>query len=133
MGIPPFEFSTQQNSTFGSLAGKMKLVSIFFIVIGVLSAMSNWVQGSIVAGVINAAVFIFIGIWTLDAGRAFRRIVDTQGSDISHLMSALVNLKRLYTLQFWLLIITMIAVLVLIGFLLGGSMGARLQDFGSSS
>jgi hypothetical protein len=48
---------------------------------------------------------LLIGIWTLNAGKSFRLVVETKGHDIPHLMSALNSLRKLYTLMFWILII----------------------------
>lgn len=39
-----------------------------------------------------------LGVWTGRAARSFKRIVLTQGQDVSHLMDALDNLRKFYAL-----------------------------------
>ena len=56
-------------------------------------------------------VYIFIGIWTRSAANSIRAIVDTEGSDIMHLMSAMENLNKLYKLKKWVFIIVLVLVL----------------------
>lgn len=55
-------------------------------------------QGGI-ASLIQAALALVIGGFTLQAAGAFRRIVDTRGDDIFHLMNALGALRTLYLIQ----------------------------------
>lgn len=114
-----YEFTADQNVVIGGLAGKMKLVAIFLVTIGILSAMVNWVQGSIITGLILGLVYALIGVWTFDAARSFRKIVDTQGSDISHLIDALKDMRRIYTLQFWVILVASILILIAIGSVIG--------------
>jgi len=55
-----------------------------------------------------AAIYIIIGIRTIGASNSFKKIVETEASDISHLMNALNELKKLYTLQYVLVIIAIV-------------------------
>src|SRR5262249_9073593 len=68
---------------------------------------------------INAGVvglfYLVMGAWTQAAGDSFRKIVDTQGSDISHLMSALSSLHSMYALVYTLLVVTILLGLVALG------------------
>jgi hypothetical protein len=57
---------------------------------------------------------LLIGIWTLNAGKSFRLVVDTKGHDIPHLMNALNSLRKLYTLMFWILIIGLVFIVIAI-------------------
>jgi hypothetical protein len=56
--------------------------------------------------------YLVMGVWTRSAGDSFQKIVDTQGSDISHLMSALSSLHSMYALVYTLLVLTLILGLV---------------------
>ena len=117
-----YEFTSAQNDTITNLASKMNLVAIFTIAIGILNAVVNLVQGrigTIAIGLIYGAIFVLIGFWTVSAARAFRKIVDTQGSDINHLMEALENMRRMYHFQFWVILIAMILILIAVGVLIG--------------
>jgi hypothetical protein len=122
-----YEFSNSQNELIKQLADKMRFVSYFAIALGILTAiggiftLSRGGFGNIVAGVVQ----ILIGIWTNNAASSFHRIVDTQGNDIENLMGALGELRKLYVLQYWLLIVTIIFVLIgiVIAIGLGGIAG----------
>lgn len=56
--------------------------------------------------------YLLMGTWTRNAAADFRKIVDTQGRDISHLMNALGSLHAMYSLVYTLLVITLIFGLV---------------------
>jgi len=42
--------------------------------------------------------FLALGTWTSRSARSFKQIVTTQGQDVSHLMDALENLRKMYGL-----------------------------------
>jgi hypothetical protein len=137
-----YEFSAAENVTLGALAGKMRFVGLFLAVVGVIYlllagsiiVMSIAGQGvsvtetktpagtTVVARrlgvehsigyIIGGLLYLFMGMWTGNSAAAFRRIVDTQGSDIRHLMEAVNNLRKLYTLQYWLILLALIAMAV---------------------
>ena len=94
----------------------MTLVGTAMVVLGALSGITIFF-GSI-ENLFTAAFYIFIGIWTRNAGQAFQSIVDTEGSDMSHLMNAIGNLEKLFTLQKWIILLVIIgfAILFFIGF-----------------
>lgn len=108
-----FEFDTSQNALFSDLAQKMGFVGLLFMALGALTILGGVFNG--IGGLSNVFVgvlYILIGLWTKNASDAFRRIVDTQGSDITNLMTALGQLRKLYALQYWAIIIS-IAFIVL--------------------
>lgn len=105
-----YEFSGSQNELIKNLADKMRFVSYFLIGAGVLIALGGVITifrggvGNIITGIVQA----ILGIWTNKAADAFKRIVVTQGSDIENLMGALGELRKLYSLQYWLYLILLI-------------------------
>lgn len=107
-----YEFTAAQNHLIGTLAKRMKFVAIFFIVLGAIIAvgglfsLSRGIEG--IATIFMGALYIIIGLWTIRAADSFKKIVDTAQSDISYLMNALNELKKLYTLQYVLVIIAII-------------------------
>jgi hypothetical protein len=116
---PPlgYEFTPLQNENIRRLSSKMKFVGIFYIVaavlFGTLGVAALFVMP--LAGIIYIIAMIpelLIGIWTTKAASSFRMIVDTKGHDIPHLMNAVVSLRKLYTLQYWLLIIALMLIVV---------------------
>ncbi|MGD1806568.1 hypothetical protein ACP6PL_14165 [Dapis sp. BLCC M126] len=115
-----YEFDSSQNELILDLSNKMRFVSYFLIAGGVLSGIIGLL--SLNAGVIIPAVVdIIIGVWTLKAASSFKLIVDTEGNDIVNLMGALGELRKLYRLQYWLLIITLVflAIALVIGIVAG--------------
>ena len=102
-----YEFDQSQNELILDLSNKMRFVSYFLIAGGVLSGIIGLLSLN-VGVIIPAVVDILIGVWTLNAASSFKLIVDTQGNDIVNLMGALGELRKLYRLQYWLLIITLV-------------------------
>jgi hypothetical protein len=101
-----YEFDQSQNQLVRDLAQKMRFVSYFLIALGVLlivGGIFNLRRGEI-GSIISGVVQVIIGFWTHKAASAFQKIVTTQGSDIENLMGALGELRKLYTLQYWLIL-----------------------------
>jgi hypothetical protein len=121
-----FEFDVNQNDLLEDLSGKMRFVGLLLLVVGALNGVAGVIilfskmqdgLSSIVAGVI----FVLIGFWTRQASTSFTQIVETEGHDISNLMIALGELRKLYALQYW-MILAGTALLVLdfiVGIVLG--------------
>lgn len=107
---PSYEFTLVQDDVIRSLSKKMNFVGLFYIVVSALVGLAGlgfmflnaWIG---LLYMIMLTPELLIGIWTLNAGKSFRLIVDTKGHDIPHLMNALNALRKLYTLTFWLLIV----------------------------
>ncbi|MFO0841919.1 MAG: hypothetical protein U0797_05890 [Gemmataceae bacterium] len=59
--------------------------------------------------------YLMMGTWTRSSAGSFKKIVDTQGQDISYLMQALDSLHSMYSLVYTLLMVTLIAGLVFLG------------------
>jgi hypothetical protein len=114
-GPPQYEFSAVQNQVIGDLANKMGTVGLVLIVLGVLvfaggvlHIFHQGAEGSILAGV----VYILFGVWTRGAADSFRRIVATQGRDISHLMNALADLLKMYTVMYVFIVVVVVLFLI---------------------
>jgi hypothetical protein len=108
-----YEFKPQENKIIGELAGKMHFVGLFLLAIGLLVIAIGVVPmdhrvvfhvGPIISGALTALV----GLWTQRASVSLKSVVYTEGNDISHLISALEDLRKLYSLQFWLLILALV-------------------------
>ena len=113
-----YEFSEKENILVGSLSKKMRYVGIIGIVFGILEIISG-VFGEKIS-IFKGVISIIVGIWTMRASESFQKIVDTTGSDITNLLNALSEMKKLYTLQFWIFIIevvftTLVVFLVILG------------------
>ena len=92
----------------------MRFVSYFLIALGlllILSGVLSFRTGGF-SSIIQGIVQLLIGIWTTKAASSFQLIVKTQGSDIENLMTALGELRKLYTLQYWVFILALILVVI---------------------
>ncbi len=121
-----YGFGAAQNETIRVLASRMKFVGIFYMLIGSFLGLVAVIFLFIVPAfgvlyMLFAAAELLIGIWTNNAASSFRLIVDTRGSDIDHLMGAIESLRKLYNLQFWLLIVAFI--LMVLAFIIGLAIG----------
>jgi hypothetical protein len=121
-----FEFSDVQNDVISRLSGRMKFVGIFYIVVGAMMGLGTVAMLfvmppiAVIYGLVTAAE-ILIGLWTNNAASSFRMITSTQGNDIGYLMNAIESLRKLYNLQFWLLLGGIgLCILVVIAVLVGG-------------
>ena len=104
-----FEFDASQNELLEDLSGKMRFVGLLLLFVGFMNGVaglvitfSNLQDGlsSLVVGII----LVLIGFWTRRASASFTQIVETAGHDISNLMVALGELRKLYSLQYWLIL-----------------------------
>ncbi len=117
-----YEFNESENSVFAEVATRMKAVGFCIIFFGFLNIIffaftlvqsKDFRLGSPgIGGISQGLFFVLIGVWTRDAGSSFRQIVDSRGNDIRNLMDAMGSLKKLYTLQFWLLVIALVLVAI---------------------
>ena len=119
-GSPLYEFTSSENSIIANLGSKMSFVGLFMLGIGLfffISVIIRWVQSHhLEVGLLFLTLlFIVVGIWTHRAGREFRRVAETHGKDISHLMGALENLLKLYTLLYLLFFIGLVFAIIQLG------------------
>jgi hypothetical protein len=104
-GDKQYEFKANENKIIGQLASKMHFVGLSLLVMGLLiigiGVAVVFHAGPIVSGTLACVV----GLWTQRASMSFKNVVNTEGRDISHLMDALDDLRKLYSLQYWLLML----------------------------
>ncbi len=104
-----YEFTDSQSQIISQLASKMGWVAMFGLVVGVMiAALGIFSLGSDGQGLVflvQSVFVIMVALWTRRAALSFRQVVETTGSDITNVMSALGELKKLYTLHYWLIIV----------------------------
>lgn len=118
-----YEFSPSQNQLIGDLAQKANVVGTFLAAVGILGIVISIFNGiglfttagrdglllslfiqNLISGIFN----LIFGIWIRNAAQAFRAIVKTEGHDIENLMGALGELRKVFALIFWLLVIALV-------------------------
>lgn len=119
-----YEFNPSQNELILDLATKMRFVAYFSVAFGVLSVIGGLIKFDVTI-LIQGTIAIIIGIWTVKAASSFKQIVDTTDNDIENLMGALGQLRQLYRLEYWLLIIGLIfiAVVLVLNIIVGLTVG----------
>jgi hypothetical protein len=133
------EFTSQQNQVIENLSSAMQWIAAPLIVIAVLYAIAA-VTGIVqafqrpqmlvsVAFIILATLFyLALGIWTRRAADAFRRITTTSDQDIAHLMEALDNLRKKYSLlsvivKLYLVLVAVMLIFMLVAWITGALRG----------
>ena len=123
MELPNYEFTDSQNQTVSRLGSRMKWVGIFSIALGLAFGLFG-VIGLVeseraldlmikpIMSLMIATIFFLGGIWTVNAAKSFTLIVRTTGSDILNLMNALGALLKAYSMQFWLVIGSLVAIVI---------------------
>ncbi|OJW15695.1 MAG: hypothetical protein BGO49_15755 [Planctomycetales bacterium 71-10] len=125
-GRPEYEFNDAEDRIIQDLGSKMSFVGLFMVGMGLcfaVSAIQRWSRVlEIEIGLLFLTMlFIVFGIWTHRAGTEFRRVADSRGRDVTHLMAALASLLNCYRLIYLLFFVGLVfAVIQLAATNLGG-------------
>ena len=113
-GARSYEFDSAQNEQIGVLARRMTWVGRFMIVFSIIAVFAGVIEirNDGAGAIIQGLILLIIAIWTVRAAAAFSRITTTEGSDISNLMEALHELRKLYTLQYYAILVAIIFVVI---------------------
>jgi hypothetical protein len=114
-----YEFKPQENKIIGELAARMHFVGLFLLASGLL-VIGIGVVVHHYGPIISGTFFCVVGLWTQRASVSLKSVVYTEGNDISHLISALEDLRKLYSLQFWLLILALVVAMVSLALVMFG-------------
>jgi hypothetical protein len=114
-----YEFKPQENKIIGELAARMHFVGLFLLASGLL-VIGIGVLVHHYGPIISGTLFCVVGLWTQRASVSLKSVVYTEGNDISHLIAALEDLRKLYSLQFWLLIIALMFVVLSLALVIFG-------------
>jgi hypothetical protein len=74
----------------------------------------NHLWGIAISNAVNGLLYLLIGVWTRSAAGSFKKIVETQGGDIHHLMEALTSLNKMYTLIYTLILLGLLLIVATI-------------------
>lgn len=123
---PPsnYEFSAPENVIIRQLVDAMRFVSAaslavgaFVLILGLagLATQGKAAIGPAIGDFAEAVVFVLIGVWLQRAVDAFNRVIDTKGDDITHLLNAIRELTRVFSLQRTVLVLAVILIVLGIG------------------
>lgn len=100
-----FEFTDVHNISFSGLATWMKLAGAVFFGLAAAFALFALLTGRVyntfyaLLGVVAAVLATLMGLWTMRSSNKVGLIVKTEGDDLAHLMDAIQELKKLFTVQ----------------------------------
>jgi hypothetical protein len=121
-----YEFTSRENETIGKTATWslalavasfiMAIVHLAFAFTGAeLSDTSiELLFFDVGAGVASASCYLAAGILFVIVGGALRRVVSTEGNDLTHMLKALDTLHRIFVLRIALVFLTVLAVVAVI-------------------
>ncbi len=108
---PPrqYEFDPQQDEVIDNLSNSMRWVAAPLWVLGILYAVATVLAlvqvfsrpeslYALLSFLLVTLFFLALAGWTVRAADSFKAIAQTRGRDISHLMDALNNLRKLYSM-----------------------------------
>lgn len=101
-----YEFSARENAVLEKLASRMHFVGLFGLAIGILVIVPGVLRHRPFV-IVSGAFYALFGIWTHRASTSFRDVVETKGKDIQHLMHAIDDLRKLYTVQYWMCLVAL--------------------------
>jgi hypothetical protein len=96
-----YEFTPDQDQKIGKLGTLLMVSGVLQIVWGLGQGVTSWIFG-LAQWLYNAPIslaLIIIGIMLLLAGGSFKKIRDTQGNDMGHLMDAVNKLSTATMVQ----------------------------------
>lgn len=107
-----YEFTEDQNKIVSSLAKNVRLSGISILLIVVLLAISfifGSFNGTKILYVLDLLVIAIIAFLHFRTSSALKKIVDTEGNDIDHLMQALKSFSSFYGLYYWAFILFIVS------------------------
>lgn len=115
-----YEFNDGENKIISELASAMNFVGIVTILLGLLTAIAGVIKlgdprsaaADGFTSLLQAVLYLVIGIMTTGAAGHFSQVVKTEGNDINFLMQALDKLRGMYVLQKILFIIVIVLFVV---------------------
>lgn len=104
----PFELEARDNALVESLAARMYFVGWVTLTVGIFVVVLGACLFS-VPSILSGMLYSVIGLWTHRASVSFKKVGETQGQDLSHLIFAIRDLRNLYSLQVWICTFTLAA------------------------
>jgi hypothetical protein len=104
---PAWEFTPEQSVIMARLAQRMRVVGIALMALAALLGLRAAFGGDAI-GLLAVQAGIVLGCtgyWSVRAATELSRVVTTAGADVTHLMAALGEIRKLYELPFWLFLV----------------------------
>jgi hypothetical protein len=114
-GAGQYEFGPDESKLIKRLSGSMFFVGVMTQLFGLLEILAGFSKRDTdrIVAIVEGVLMLLIGGWLYRAAASFQKIVDTSGSDVSHLMAALRRLRSVFALQAF--IFGLVCILVIVG------------------
>lgn len=99
-----YEFGQAENATIGAAALWARILGIVLIVIGTIGLLN--------CSLIDFALKLAVGIFFILGGNALATVVNTQGNDVAHMMTAMQKLGTAFKIR---VIATIVGVVLILG------------------
>lgn len=106
-----YEFGEKDNRVIADLASYARSVGTVAILLGIISLVVAFLTFNVCV-FIQTLLYLCIGTWVRKAANSFQRIVDTRENDIPHLMTALGQLKNVFALIYYVVLIGIVLFLI---------------------
>jgi hypothetical protein len=118
------EFTAPQSKVLAGVSKRMKLFAGLMIASPLLSlfvtafqpiqmgAGGRTLAGGMIATAIIAVFYIVIAFYTISAASSLQSIATSEGADVPNIIHAANALKRLFGIQYWLIVIALMAVVL---------------------
>ncbi len=115
-----YEFTQQENSVIGTTAKYAKWWGWISLVVGVIMtvvAFATFTQGAEAGldALLQGVPAVIVGAFFIKTAKALQLVVDTEGDDISHMMTAVKSLGSAFQIQ-----LVVVALAFVIGMFIGG-------------
>jgi len=123
--VPEYEFDEKQNIVIGDCGGRAQVWGVLCMLAGAVQIVAS---GLNIAGLIKGNGYIFVlpagifnvvlGVYFSRAGKTLKSVVETQGSDITLMLTALGSFSRALLIQIVATCVFILSVLATIGFMI---------------
>ena len=125
MNRPGHEFDAEQNQVLSDVSKRMRLFAGLMIATSILSLGATVFQlvrmgvrgstliGGTVATGVGTVIYVVVAYYTISAASSLESITTSEGADESRLLDALRSLKTLFGIQYWLIVLSLLAIILM--------------------
>jgi hypothetical protein len=124
-GLSRIPFTAAAERQITTLSFWLSLVGWLNVAVLALDVLSLVLPGRNAGNVVNAILHAAIGVWSLQAARAFKNVATTDVADQAYLVQGFTKLRSIFLLQGVLILVGLAFLAAVVLFLLLRSAGAR--------
>jgi hypothetical protein len=124
-GLSRIPFTVEAEKQIESLSYWLKILGWLSIVAGILGLLNLLTSGRNFGHVFNAILQVIIGVWSLQAAEAFKKVATTDEADQAYLVEGFSKLRGIFLVQGVLILVGLAFVVAVFLFVL--SFGTNLR------